>query len=324
MLSKRGDGGESGGSRRLVLPLGGDGGAGGSGSGGGDGGEDDAAKARRLYDGNIEVIKAAARSVARALGYSPEDIEDFCQAALLHLLQKPQILARFRGGDDPEDGCSLKGYLKAVLLRYAQDIYRHLVGKWHSSAEAKRLGVEAEELEALRYRDKLTPEYAVSKLLDRYPDFSREKAYGLLERLKPRGLRESVGDGPLETLPAASQADDGAFQHELEKIQRKVQKALEEALAELELEDRVLVKAIFGKGLSVKDFALLQGIRQRQMYSRFDKLRMLLRKKLESLGIGAEEALRLVGWSESALSLDLGSDDERRAEKDDSEDPEND
>ncbi len=69
-----------------------------------------------------------------------------------------------------------------------------------------------------------------------------------------------------------------------------------------------MVKAIFGKGQSIKDFALFQGMRQRQMYSHFDRVRALLRKRLESEGgITAEDALRIIGWSDSALYLDLDS-----------------
>jgi RNA polymerase sigma factor (sigma-70 family) len=310
MLSKRGDGGESGGSRRLA-PLGNGGGVGGSGNGGDGGGDGTPPK---LFD----VIKHAACKVAYGFGYSPEDTEDFCQAAQVYLLEKPQILEEFRGGD--EDACTLTGYLVGVLRNYALDLYRHLVGKWHSSAKAKRLGPEAEFLEALRYRDHLEPELAMSKLLTRYPGLTRQKALELDEQLKSRGLREWVGDGPLERIAASSHADEGLEQHELQKIERRVQQALKEALDELPVDDRVMVRAIFGKGQSIKDFAQFQGIRQRQMYSRFDRVRAALRKRLESQGITAEDTIRIVGWSDSALQLDLDADTEptdRPAEPDD-------
>lgn len=307
MLSKRGDGGESGGSRRFT-PLGNGGGVGGSGGDGGDGGGDGGGKTGQLPPGYVEKIKHAACKVAHGFGYSPEDTEDFCQAAQVFLLEKPHILEAFRGGD--EDSCTLTGYLIGVLRNYALDLYRHEVGKWHSSAKAKRLGPEAEYLEALRYRDHLEPELAISRLLVKYPGLTRQKALELDEQLKSRGLREWVGDGPLERIAASSHADDGLEQHELEKIERRVQKALEEALAELEVGDRVMLRAIFGKGQSIKDFAQFQGIRQRQMYSRFDRLRASLRKRLESQGITAEDTIRIVGWSDSALQLDLDAETE--------------
>lgn len=306
MLSKRGDGGESGGSRRFT-PLGNGGGVGGSGGDGGDGGGDGGGKTGRLPPSHVETIKHAACKVAHGFGYSPEDTEDFCQAAQVYLLEKPQILEDFRGG---EDGCTLTGYLIGVLRNYALDLYRHIVGKWHSSAKAKRLGPEAEYLEALRYRDHLEPELAISRLLVKFPGLTRQKALELDEQLRSRGLREWVGDGPLERIAASSHADDALEQHELEKIERRVQKALQEALAELEVGDRVMVRAIFGKGQSIKDFAQFQGIKQRQMYSRFDRLRASLRKRLESQGITAEDTIRIVGWSDSALQLDLETETE--------------
>jgi RNA polymerase sigma factor (sigma-70 family) len=297
MLSKRGDGGENGGGRRFA-PLGDGGGIGGSGGGGGDGDGDGAPPSF------FGVIQHAACKVAYGFGYSPEDTEDFCQAAQVYLLEKPHILEEFRGGD--EDSCTLTGYLVGVLRNYALDLYRHLVGKWHSSAKAKRLGPEAEYLEGLRFRDRLEPELAISRLLAKFPGLSRQRALELEEQLKPRGLREWVGDGPLERLAASSHADDGLEQHELKILERRVQRALEEALAELPVDDRVMVRAIFGKGQSIKDFAQFQGIRQRQMYSRFDRVRAALRKRLESQGITAEDTIRIVGWSDSALQLDLG------------------
>lgn len=307
MLSKRGDGGESGGIRRFT-PPGNVGGIGKSGGGGNDGRDDPPDKTRQPPS-YLAVIDNAARRVAHGFGYSPEDTDDFCQAAQVYLLEKPQILADFRGGDDDE-GCTLAGYLIGVLRNYALDLYRHMVGKWHSSAKAKRLGPEAEALEALRFRDHLDSALAISKLLEKFPGLTRQKAAELEEQLKPRSLRDWVGDGPLERMAASSKADEGLETHELEKIEQRVQKSLREALAELELEDRVMVKAIFGKGQSIKDFALFQGIRQRQMYSRFDRLRASLRKKLESQGITAEDTIRIIGWSDSALQLDLDSESE--------------
>lgn len=300
MLSKRGDGGESGGIRRFTPPA--NGGDVGGGDGGGGGGGDPKDKAR-LHPGFIAVIEKAARRVAQQFGFSPEDTEDFCQAALVYVMEKPQILEDYQGTDH----CSLAGYLMGVLRNYALDIYRQRVGKWHSSANAKRLGPEAELLEALRYRDHREPEAAITKLLEKFPQLTRRRALQLDELLKPRGLREWVGDGPLEKIAAQSHADEGIEAHELEVIEQRVQRVLREVLAELPVADRVMVKAIFGKGQSIKDFALFQGMRQRQMYSHFDRLRLLLRKRLESEGITAEDALRIIGWSDSALHLDLDS-----------------
>ncbi len=269
------------------------------------------------------MIQKAATRVAQAFGYSPEDTEDFCQAAQLYLLEKPQILEDFRGSD--AGGCSLLGYLIGVLRNYALDIYRRRVGKWHSSANAKRLGPEAELLEALRYRDHRESEVAIGKLLERFPNLSRQRALELDEQLKPRSLREFLGDGPLERIAASSHADEALEAHELEAIERRVQKVLKEVLDGLEVADRVLVKAIFGKGQSIKDFALFQGIKQRQMYSRFDRVRALLRRQLESEGVTAEDALRIIGWSDSVLQLDLDSEgeipDDRRKPDGGSDDP---
>lgn len=358
MLSKRGDGGESGASRRFAPPENG-GGVGGSG-GGGDGDRNDRKKPPPPQSDLIELIEKAATRVAHHFGFSPEDTEDFCQAAQVHLLEEPGILAKYRGvdpagndptgndpaGNDPAgtgpegrvggtdaasseigrtdagrtdagrngagriDSCSLLGYLIGVLRNYALDIYRRRVGKWHASANAKRLGREAELLEALRYRDHRDAETAFTKVLEKFPQLTRRRVLELDELLKPRGLREWLGDAPLERLPALSHADEGVEAHELEAIQGRVQRVLREVLDELPVADRVMVKAIFGKGQSIKDFALFQGVRQRQMYSHFERLRLTLRRRLEGEGISAEDALRIIGWSDSALNLDLDSDSE--------------
>ncbi len=304
MLTKRGDGGESGGVRRLSLPgpgsSSGDGGSGDGGSGhGGDGGNG--------YDECVEDIDRAAAAVSRHFGYQPEDAEDFRQSAHVYLLERPHILQSFRGG---EGGCSLRVYLITVLQRHALDTYRHLVGKWHSCAQAKQLGPEAEAFESLRYRDRLDLELAISKLLERFPTFTRRQALALNEKIKPRSLREWVGDAPLDRMAAEARADDSIVQHELEGIEKRVQAALTEALLDLETVDRVMIKAVFGKGQSIKDFALFQGTPVRRMYSHFDRLRATLRKRLESLGVQAAEAMRIVGWNDSALDFDLDTEDD--------------
>lgn len=306
MLSKRGDGGESGSTRRFSRPGGGGGSGDGSGEGGGGGGDDDdlRERARQLYLGNLDVIDKAARLVSRNRGHSPEDTEDFCQEARLYLLEKPSVLLGY------QQKSSLLGYLILVLGNFALDIYRRQSGKWHTCAEAKRLGPEAEALETLRYRDNKPLELALEELLRKFPDLSREQALRLDEKLKPRSLRQWVGDAPLEKMAAPSHADDDVEQHELESIERRVKKALDEALDELPDFDRVMVKSIFGHNLAIKDFAALHGLKPRQGYSHFDRLRAGLRHKLEKLGIQAEEALRIIGWSESALHLALDSDDD--------------
>lgn len=310
MLSKRGDGGESGSFRRISPPGGG--GGGGSGEGGGGGDDDDLReRARQLYLDNLDKIEKAATSVARSHGYSPQDTEDFCQEARLFLLDKPRVLGAYR------EDASLVGYLIGVLSNFALDIYRRQSGKWHTSAEAKRLGAAAEALETLRYRDNRPLELALVELLRKFPELTREQALALDEKLKPRSLRQWVGDGPLEHLVADSHADEDVEKHELEEIDRKVRAALDEALGELESFDRIMVKSIFGHNLSIKDFAALHGIKPRQGYSRFDKLRLGLRKKLDDLGIKAEEALRIIGWSESALHLGLDSDDDEGGDDND-------
>lgn len=313
MLTKRGDGGESGSFRRLwlSLPGGQESAPGAGGSGGSDDSGGDRADGGGGYDELIEEIDKAAASVARSFGYSPQDSEDFRQSAHVYLLEQPHILQCFRGG---EEGCSLRSYLFTVLRRHALDTYRHLVGKWHSTAEVKRLGREAEALEALRYRDRLDLELAITRLLEKFPGFTREQALALDEKIKPRGLREWVGPAPLETIAADSRADENVTRHELEEIEQRVRAALQEALAALDPIDRVMIKAIFGKGQSIRDFAHFQGTRPRRMYSHFDRLRASLRKKLESLGIEAAEAMRLIGWNESALSFDLDAADESEAE----------
>lgn len=184
---------------------------------------------------------------------------------------------------------SLKTYLVTVVTHYFQDWQNARWGKWRPSAEARRLGPIAVQLETLTMRDQLTFEQAYETLrTDHGVTESRAELEAMAARFPARAPRTFVSDDGLEHTVGTLQADQPLAQRQAADSASVASKALDAALRALPNEDRVIIKLRFDHDTRVIDIAKALGLEQKALYRRIDKLLRDLRASLAANGVDAD------------------------------------
>src|SRR5262249_3965725 len=126
-------------------------------------------EARDLLTGNLDVIERAIRFAAHRHRLEPIDAEEFGAVGKLRLVgDGDAILCAYEGRS------SFRTYISMVVQRMALDYRIHEWGKWHASAEAKRLSELAVELERILQRDGRTIEDALPLLQSNHEGVTHE------------------------------------------------------------------------------------------------------------------------------------------------------
>src|SRR5688500_3157528 len=117
---------------------------------------------RELFETNLALIDRLLGAVCRRNGFPPDDSEEFGSWARLRLIDNDYaILGKWRGES------SLPTYLTAVIVNLFRDYRIQIWGKWRPSAEARRLGPAAVQLEKLMGQDGRSFPEAVAVLRSR-------------------------------------------------------------------------------------------------------------------------------------------------------------
>jgi len=252
---------------------------------------------RELLLANLDTIRRSASFVTAQAGLEPQDREDFESFVKLRLIENDYAVLRGYS----ELG-SLRGYLQVVIRRLFIDFERRRLGRWRSSATARRLGPVAVELETLLYRDGCLLEEATRLLTTRTKaPAKREELLQIWEQLplRPR-LRmvslESVRDDPA----------DEAWREVAERrvaVTERVVEALREELDRLGRRDRLFLYLRFEQGLASTQIARLLGMETRAARDRLKEIVAALRRRLETAGVDAAVLPRLLM---SQVELGLG------------------
>lgn len=267
---------------------------------------------------NLPLIQRIAACVGRRHGLSEADLDDFVQEVQLKLVEDDyRRIREFRGGS------SLKTYLTTVITRLAKDFCNRLWGKWRPSAAAKRRGWATELLERLVHREGFSFEEAAEKMIrDFYVRRSVEELAKLAAKLPPRTSRRLEGEEALENRPAETFTGDRAATERVDRrvtdaekaeVAARVEPALEEALTELEAEDRVILKLLF-RGWTLAKIARFLTIEQKPLYRRRDHLLERLRQALEDCDVRWEDVQRIIGWERLDLKIEGWSDEDEDEE----------
>jgi RNA polymerase sigma factor (sigma-70 family) len=232
---------------------------------------------RQQYVDHLDAINAIAESLCRRNGVRGADAEDFVADVRLKLLQDDcAVFRKFRGGS------STTTFLTVVIANLFRDHRTRLWGKWRPSAEARRRGEIAVQLETAMYRDGQSFEDACGTLT-RSGRFrvDRTELKRLLNEL-PRRVPRPVPDeaSVVDDLPASNYADDSLLDREREDHLAAAKAALSRALAQLEPEDQLIIRMHFLEGLSIADVARGLGLEQKPIYPR---IRRLLQRLCESM-----------------------------------------
>lgn len=241
----------------------------------------------RFLEAHLPTIDRVVRGIAIAGRLSAADADDFRSDALVHLMADDyRVLRAFEGRS------SLATYLNVVLRRLWQDRCARKWGRWRPSAEAKRLGPTAIQLECLVQRDGLTLEEALGTL-QCAADVDTAELMAMWRRVPPRSRRFRVSDDALADV-ADARLNVAATRERREAV-TSASGVLQRVMTQLSPEDRRLLRLRFVEGASMADAARALGLRHVAVYPRFARLLQRLRTVLESEGLRAPDALAHVG-----------------------------
>jgi RNA polymerase sigma factor (sigma-70 family) len=259
-----------------------------------------AVDARELLVSNLALIDRAADFACRRNRLSPDEAEEFKSVVRLKMVENDYaILRKYEGRS------SLAAYLSVVVQRMLLDYRIHMWGKWHPSAEAKRLGDVAVELEKLTQRDGRTIDEALPILSQQDSGVTRESLERIAERLPQRAAKNRLVDlEHAEGVAADQQAP--RLESEQHRLSQRVSKSVQEFLTRIDPDDRLVLQLRFDGGMSIADIARSMHLDQKALYRRVEHRLRELRKALDDQGCTADEVADLIGDRGVVLDFRLG------------------
>jgi RNA polymerase sigma factor for flagellar operon FliA len=248
----------------------------------------------QLFLSHLSFIEQVATYACRQKGFSREATQDFVSKVKEKLWDNDYaVIRKFQGKS------SFKTYLTVVINHLFQDHLNHLWGKWRSSAEAKRLGPLAIQLEKLMSRDGLSFHEACETLwTNHHVKATRQELEAIAKKLPDRPPTPPGGnEESLKDQPSPEPKPDERIEAQQRAARRlEVLGILSDALMQLPEEDVVLVKMSCEH--KVADIARILKIAQKPLYPRLDKILNALRRELERRGVRADEIRGLLDGPE--------------------------
>lgn len=209
-----------------------------------------------------------------------------------------------------EGRSSFATFIGVVVQRMALDYRIHEWGRWRASAEAKRLGPLAVDLEELLYRDGRTLADALTLLREKHEGVSYASLEALAAKLPPRTPRRR--DIPLEdadepSLAQPSDVDEPILMDERRREAQKLSQAIAPILARLSEQDRLILHFHFVRGMTFAQIARAFGLHEKLTYRRIEQIRKELKRELEKAGFQWNDIAGLIGHDEAFLHFDIGN-----------------
>jgi RNA polymerase sigma factor for flagellar operon FliA len=255
-----------------------------------------------LLTANLPLIERAVAFACRRNRLDADHAEEFAAIVNLKLLENDCAILRAY-----EARSGFATYLGVVVQRLALDYRIHLWGKWHSSAEANRLGTLAVDLERLMHRDGRTLDEALVILAPRHEGITRQSLAALAERLPERAPRlREVAIGDSDPRSDGHAADAGLFEEDRRRTSERLSAIMSAIIDRLPEEDQLILQLRFEGGMPVSNIARALQIDQKLLYRRLERRMREIRVELERDGIDAGDVLDLIGRDEAILDFDLG------------------
>jgi RNA polymerase sigma factor for flagellar operon FliA len=252
-----------------------------------------------LFLEQLETIERAVRFACRRGGVREDETDDFASYVKLKLIESDYAVIR-----KYERRASFAAFIGVVVQRLLLDYRIAQWGKFHASAQAKRIGEVAIAIETMLYRDGRTIEEVIPLLIRRWPHLTRRTIETIVRQLPDRAPRPRA-----VTLDAAS---DAFFTAEAEPIlsvynaelSRRVTIVVREVMRGLDESDRAVFRLRFEGGMSVADIARALRIDQKSLYRRLGRALGLLRKLLEAAGVSSADVEEIL--LDRNVDLDFG------------------
>lgn len=260
----------------------------------------------QLLASNLAVISRAVAFACRRYRLDFDDAEEFAATVNLRLVENDFAILRAY-----ENRSSFATFISIVVQRMALDYRIHLWGKWHPSAEAKRLGPLAVELEQLLHRDGRTIDQALTILAPKHPDghLTIESLQSLAARLPERAPKRrnvSLDEAASVAISKTGDVEEPVMAGERRRSSERISSMMSAVIARLPEEERLILQLRFEGGMTVPQIARALGIDQKLTYRRIDRRMRDIRSELERAGIEWRDVLDLIGRDEALLQFDIG------------------
>lgn len=259
-------------------------------------------EAHALFEASYALIGRAVAFACRRYRFDRDDEEEFRGIVHLKLVENDYAVLRAYEGRS-----GLSTYLSIVIQRWALDYRIHAWGKWHPSAEAKRLGPLAVELEQLLLRDGRTLEETVPVLGAKHGGVTLDALRKLAAQLPQRApKRHDVPVEEADPIAGPHEIEDHARIGERRRTAGRIATLLREAIARRPEDLRVILQMRFVHGMTVAQIARALQRDQKLLYRLLDRCMHEIQEELAAAGIAAGDALDLVGRDDVFLAFDFG------------------
>lgn len=245
---------------------------------------------REVFLAQLPFIEQVIESTCRRYLLRGDEADEFRSLVLEKLIEDDYaVFRKFR------ETSRLETYLTAVIKRRFLDYRNQRWGKWRPSAQARKLGSIGVELETLISRDGVPVDQAVELVLQSSgARASRGELEDIARRLPRRPPRRPAPESELIRVEDPRGPDRQLLEKERGDAIARAWKVLEQALAALPEEDRLIVRMHLLDGFTIADVARSLGLSQRSLYVRFRRALEHLRIALERAGLVREEILSLL------------------------------
>jgi RNA polymerase sigma factor (sigma-70 family) len=238
----------------------------------------------KLFLEQLDTIDRVIRFACSRGGFRDDEADDFASYVKLKFIENDYAVIR-----KYQQRASFAAFASVVVQRFLLDYRIAQWGKWHASAEAKRIGEPAITIEAMLYRDGRSMDEVFPTLVRRWPGLTRETTNAIARRLPPRMARPRAVS--LDTELPATEADAlSPFAAERLELSQRVAWIVRDAIKDFDERDRLIFRLRFEGGMSVADVSRTLKIEQKPLYRRLQRALATLRKLLESAGVSSADA----------------------------------
>jgi len=262
--------------------------------------------ARQLLVDNLDVVERAIGFAARRYRLDRSDAEELDGEVKLRLVENDYAIVRAYEGRS-----SFQTFIGVVVQRMALDYRIRAWGKWHPSAEAKRLGAVAIALEELLYRRGRTLEETLPILQAMHEGVSLASLKTLEAKLRkppPRPQDVDLDSVAERWLARPPDADAAMLADERRRESQEVSRLVSAFLVGLPEQDRLIFQLRFEHGTSVAQIARALKLEQKRTYHHIDRLLREIKRELEEAGFTWRgDIAELVGRDQEFVHFDFGS-----------------